>query len=95
MHAIIELKNGLKKFIYHETSMIIPLANAIFDAEVDIKRFYKKKYLFKFENLYFKKVDKKIFPAINLNTKCNQFSSAPIIINAATEVLVDQFLKKK
>ena len=75
--------------------MIIPLANAIFDGEVDIKRFYKKKVSFKFENLFFKKVDKNIFPAINLISKMNQFSSAPIIINAANEVLVNQFLNKK
>jgi 1-deoxy-D-xylulose-5-phosphate reductoisomerase len=95
VHAIIELKNGLKKIVYHETSMIIPLANGIFDGEVDIKRFYKKKVSFKFENLIFKKVDKNIFPAINLISKMNQFPSAPIIINAANEVLVDQFLNKK
>ena len=25
VHAVIEFKNGLKKFIYHDTSMIIPL----------------------------------------------------------------------
>ena len=31
VHAIIEFKNGLVKFMYHDTSMIIPLANAIFD----------------------------------------------------------------
>ena len=31
VHAIVEFKNGLSKFIYHKTSMIIPLANAIFD----------------------------------------------------------------
>ena len=31
VHAIVELNNGLTKFIYHETSMIIPIANAIFD----------------------------------------------------------------
>ena len=36
VHAILELKNGLKKFIYHETTMIIPLANAIFDGKLDI-----------------------------------------------------------
>ena len=27
VHAIIKFKNGLSKFIYHETSMLIPLAN--------------------------------------------------------------------
>ena len=34
VHAIIEFKNGLVKFMYHDTSMIIPLANAIFDGNV-------------------------------------------------------------
>ena len=42
VHAIIEYKNGLLKFIYHETSMIIPLANAIFDGKLNIKDFYFK-----------------------------------------------------
>ena len=43
VHAILELKNGLLKFIYHETSMIIPLANAIFDDSIEIKDFLKVK----------------------------------------------------
>ena len=42
-HAIIELKNGLTKFIYHETSMIIPIANAIYDGNLNINDFYKSK----------------------------------------------------
>ena len=36
VHAIIEFKNGLTKFIYHETSMLIPIANAIFDGYLNI-----------------------------------------------------------
>ena len=36
VHAIIKFKNGLNKFIYHETSMIIPLSNAIFDGDLKI-----------------------------------------------------------
>ena len=43
VHAIIEFKNGLKEFIYHETSMAIPLANAIFGGKLNIKDFYKLK----------------------------------------------------
>ncbi len=43
VHAIIEFKNGLVKFMYHETSMIIPLANAIFEGNIDIENFYKNK----------------------------------------------------
>tara|TARA_X000000950_G_scaffold213935_1_gene257329 strand:+ start:279 stop:1451 length:1173 start_codon:yes stop_codon:yes gene_type:complete len=95
VHAILELNNGLKQFIFHETSMKIPLANAIFDGEIDIKTILKKRKLANFENLIFKKVDKKIFPLISLKNKINQFSSTPIIVNAVNEILVDQFLKHK
>lgn len=95
VHAILELKNGIKKFIYHDTSMKIPIANAIYDGQINIKKIYKKKSKFKFENLYFKEVDKKIFPAITLKDKVNKYPSAPIILNAANEVLVEQFLKEK
>ena len=41
VHAIVTFKNGLTKFVYHETSMIIPLANAIFDKGLNIEEFYK------------------------------------------------------
>ena len=95
VHAILELKNGIKKFIYHDTSMKIPIANAIYDGQINIKKIYRKKSKFKFENLYFKEVDKKIFPAISLKDKVNKYPSAPIILNAANEVLVEQFLKEK
>ena len=43
VHAAIHLKNGLIKLLYHETSMIIPLVNAIFDGKLNIQEFYKKK----------------------------------------------------
>ena len=43
VHAIIKLKNGLIKFIYHETSMIIPISNAIFEKNHTIESFLKKK----------------------------------------------------
>ena len=39
VHAIVDFKNGLKKFIYHETSMLVPIANAIFDNNFEIKKF--------------------------------------------------------
>ena len=46
-------------------------------------------------DLYFKKVDSNIFPVIKLKDRLDEYPSTPIIINAANEVLVDQFLKKK
>ena len=98
IHAIVEFKNGLLKFIYHETDMIVPLANAIFDDNLDInffiKRSTKKKKIF-FNNLNFLSVDKKRYPIIKLKSVINKYNSSPIILNAANEILVDEFLKKK
>ena len=44
---------------------------------------------------YVQKVDKKKFPIINLKSRVNEYCSTPIILNAANEILVDQYLKKK
>ena len=98
VHAIIHLNNGLFKFIYHETSMIIPLANAIFDGNLNIDHIYKHKKNKKksvIQNLTFQSVDKKIFPIIKLKKRVNEMPSTPIILNAANEILVSEFLKKK
>tara|TARA_B100000963_G_scaffold331801_2_gene322855 strand:+ start:1196 stop:2383 length:1188 start_codon:yes stop_codon:yes gene_type:complete len=99
VHAIIELKNGLFKFIYHETTMVIPLANAIFDDKIEISDFIKpklnKKNSFFFNNLNFLNVDKQKFPLIKLKKRLNEHRSTPIIINAVNEILVEQFLDKK
>ena len=79
--------------------MIIPLANAIFDSHININEFLKpqlssKKSIF-FNQLNFFKVDKKKFPIIKLKTRLNEHNSSPIIINAANEILVDQYIAKK
>ena len=95
VHAIIELKNGLTEFIYHETSMIIPIANAIFDGDLSIKNFLNSKNKFLKSTLNFKKVDKKKFPLIKLKNLANKHPSTPIIINAANEIAVDRFLNNK
>ena len=98
VHAIVELKNGLTKFVYHETTMIIPLANAIFDGSLIIDNFYKpnrKKNDLNIKSLTFNKVDKKIFPIIKLKNRINEYPSTSIIINASNEILVDHFLQKK
>jgi len=98
VHAIIKLKNGLTNFIYHETSMIIPLANAIFENNLDIKDFYKLKKetnIKPIENLTFENVNKTTFPMIKLKDRLNEHPSTSIIINASNEILVEQFLAKK
>ena len=98
VHAIVVLKNGLTKFIYHDTSMVIPIANAIFADQLNIADFYNLKKNEKksiMENLSFYEVNQENYPMIKLKEKIFEFPSSPIIINAANEVLVDHFLRKK
>ena len=96
VHAIVQFNNGLYKFIYHENSMIIPIANAIFEKDFNIDILYKTRMKKKFENnLIFTGVNHKIFPTIKLKKIVNELPSTPIIVNACNEILVEQFLTKK
>ncbi len=94
VHAIVKLKNGFTILLYHETSMIIPIANAIFDGNINIENVLNKNQM-NIENLIFKKVNSKIFPSIKLKNLINKYPSSPIIINACNEVLVDHFIRGK
>ena len=97
IHSIVFFKNGQAKFLYHETDMKIPIANAIYDNKVNIGSLLKKKnnYLMNLKYLKFEKVDKKRFPIVTLlnNKICR--NSGPIILNASNEILVDSFIRKK
>ena len=95
VHAIVVLNNGLNEFIYHETTMLIPLANGIFDRNFNIEKFYNLNKRKNIKNLKFRIVDKKIFPIFKIKNKLNEYPSSPIIINASNEVLVDHFLREK
>ena len=79
--------------------MIIPLANAIFEGNLNIKNFFSEKKYYKnksnIKNLNFSSVDSKIFPVIKFKNRLNELPSTPIILNAANEILVDQFINKK
>ena len=66
VHAIIKFKNGLTKLIYHSTSMIIPLANAIFDGVLNIDNFERKNKNLDLRNLSFLKEIKKFFLLLSL-----------------------------
>ena len=93
VHAIVRFKNGLSKFIYHDTSMIIPIANAIFKDELIIDKFAKNEK--NMNNLTFMTPNKKNFPILKILNKANEFPSTSIIVNASNEVLVEHFLRKK
>ena len=93
VHAIVKFKNGLSKFIYHETSMQIPIANAIFDNKINMNTVIKNDNTIK--NLSFKTPDSNNYPIIKILKRANEHPSTSIIINASNEVLVDHFLRKK
>ena len=93
VHAIVRFKNGLIKFIYHDTSMIIPITNAIFEKNVDMNKFFQNKKEIK--NLSFEKPKLNNFPILKILDRVNEFPSTSIIINASNEVLVDLFLRYK
>ena len=94
IHAIVLFKNGQTKFLYHETDMKIPIANAIFEDNFDQKNYIypKSNILKKFESLKFQNVDNKRFPIVTLLRKVSIDNSGPIILNASNEVLVDKFI---
>ena len=95
VHAIIELNNGLSELVYHETSMIIPIANVLYDGKLKIEDFYKNNNFLNEKELIFSKVNPKIFPVIKLKKLINKYPSTSIIVNASNEILVEQFLKGK
>ncbi len=95
VHAIVELKNGLFIFIYHDTSMVIPIANALFESKLEISTFISSKNTKeKIKNLSFKKPNLKIFPILKILKRANEYKSTPIILNAANEILVEEFLRE-
>ena len=96
VHAIVQFKSGITKFLYHQPDMIVPISNAINEKDNDIKKYLKEKIInSKLQNLNFIEVPEKNFPIIKLLPKLNKYPSTAIIINAANEILVDQFLLKK
>ena len=95
VHSIIRLKNGLTKMILYDSDMKIPISNTLYGEKNNF--FNKSKINTKIlNNLSFQKVDEKRFPSIKLISKFSYSgNSAPIIINASNEILVNLFLKEK
>ena len=95
IHAIIKINNGTSIYLHHVPDMKIPIANALLE-NFNYNIFYNKKNksLNKIQNLNFMPVEKKRFPSVNLIPEMNRGKSSAIIINAANEIFVDEFLKK-
>ena len=95
IHAIIKIKNGTSVYLHHLPDMKIPIANALLE-DFNYNSFFnqKNKKIDKLANLNFISVDKKRFPSVGLIPEMNRDKSSAIIMNAANEIFVDEFLKK-
>ena len=95
VHSIVRFKNGLVKMILYSNDMKIPIFNTLYKKK-NYKLKMKKIDLDMLNKLSFQKVNLKKFPSIKLIKKSLKFGfSAPIIMNAANEVLVSMFLEEK
>ena len=99
VHAIVRFKNGLHKFLLHYPNMIVPISSALMDDNYSLNQKYKDIDLLRnnktINKLSFRQVNKKVFPSIKLKPILDKYKSTPIIINAANEIFVDQYLKRK
>ena len=95
VHAIIEFKDGMIKFVAHETTMQIPIFNSIYK---DKKNFYhsKKLDINKVNQLNLSNVKKKQFPTINiLNLIPGKISLFDTVLVASNDELVNLYLNRK
>jgi 1-deoxy-D-xylulose-5-phosphate reductoisomerase len=95
VHALIKFNDGMIKIIAHDTNMIIPIHNTLYNdktkiiktKEIDIKKLNK----LDFENVNYKK-----FPLVKILSKLHEKDSLyETIIVAANDEFVKQFLDKK
>jgi len=95
IHAIVKLKNGLIKIIAHETNMMIPIYNTIYD---DSKKEVKSSNLDidKLNNPKLNEINIKKYPLVNIFKKLPKKSSLfETILVSANDELVSLFLNSR
>ena len=95
LHAIINFNNGLTKFLAHDTSMTVPIANAMYE-NYKIYNHPKNKFRYEMLNgLNFIKPDIKKFPLLEiLNYEFNN-TYLEIILVSLNDALVKKYLEYK
>ena len=94
IHAIVHFKNGLTKFLTHNTTMEIPLINAIYENNYD----YKNKHNFNFNKLNGTNLitpSKKSFPLLKILESNFKDTYYEIILVSINDLLVKKYLEKK
>ena len=96
VHAIIKFNNGLTKILIHDTSMRIPIFNALYYKEKNKKLISKKLDINKLNKLNFTKPDIKKFPLLNIiKVLPDNLSLFETILISANDEIVDLFLQKR
>ena len=95
LHALVKFSNGLSKLLIHDTNMIIPIFNSIYNNNE--KKIKSKKINIDFlNNLDLKKVNVIKFPVVKIINKMNENDSLfETIIVSANDKLVSLFLNNK
>ena len=95
IHAILKFSNGITKIIAHDTTMIIPIFNTLYeDSEKKIKSNNINMNIL--NNLNFKRINKKKYPVTKiLKMLPSNQSLYETVIVSANDTLVELFLNKK
>jgi len=95
VHAAIVFKSGLVKMIMHDTSMLIPIRNCLFDNKYNFqyKNYFKDNNFF---NLTFDEKKLRNFKILKIvKTILDGGHSSWILFNTINDLLVNKFLNKK
>ena len=95
VHAILQFKNGIKKILVHDTNMIIPIFNSIYDSGTKKIR-SKNLDIKKMNNLNLKVVDEQKFPLTKILKNIPDHSSLyDTILITINDYFVHKFLDNK
>ena len=96
VHSLIKFKSGITKVLIHDTSMIIPIFNSLYENKKLNNKISSKINLDLLNNLEFQKIPNDKFPInkiINLLPKTDSLFET--ILVSANDTLVDLFLSNK
>ena len=95
VHSIIKFKNGILKFIAHDTTMKIPIYNSIYNQHTKHIR-TSNLNIDHLDDMNFNRIDYKVFPIDKIfKLLPNQSSLFETILISANDKFVDLYLKKK
>ncbi len=93
IHAIVHFRNGLTKFLAHDTTMEIPILNSLYKTNEKFKFNNKDFNYLKFNGINFLKPDTKIFPLLKILDYDFNDTYFEIILVSINDVLVNLYLK--